>query len=326
MDGQAKRPLMRRVASRLWAILTRKRPSGVPRETWDREERIAYLERVVDYLAWQTTNQAALLRYVAGPVIHDLPIVAETKASFDFQWAKIPTGRYMLENPQFRAEAPDNACRFTRLPPEWFPGKKVIDVGCGLGRYSWALCRLGADVLSLDQSDHGLKRTAEACSEFPGHRVSKIDLLKPLRLTDRADLVWCFGVLHHTGDTYRAFKHVVPLVKPGGYLYVMIYGEPRPLFGLDFDEINEYEYWRHRTWNLTVQEKLAAIRMAMGRGEFHVVGDEHVHGYFDAISPRVNDLYTFEEIEGWFREAGFVHVTRTVETRNHHVVARRPVG
>jgi SAM-dependent methyltransferase len=298
-------------------------PSGYLRETWDREERIAYLERVVEYLTWQTTNQGALLRYLAAPHIHELPIVSQTKESFDFQWAEIPTGRYMLDNPQFRAEAPGYVCDFTSLPRAWFQGKTVFDVGCGMGRYSWALCELGADVLSLDQSDHGLRLTAEACRDFPRHRVMKADLLKPLPLDEHADLVWSFGVLHHTGDTYGAFRNVAPLVKRGGYMYMMIYGEPRPLFGLDYEEINEYEYWRHRTLNVGLRDKVAAIRKAMAAGEFRVVGDEHVHGYFDAISPRINDLYTFEELESWLLDAGFVDIRRTIETRNHHIIARR---
>ena len=124
-------------------------------------------------------------------MIHELPLVRETKASFDFQWAEIPTGRYMLENAQFRQEAPGYVCEFTGLPPEWFKGKSVIDAGCGLGRYSWALCTLGARVLSLDQSDHGLQRTAAACREFPGHRVMKVDLLNelPLDETSRSGVV-----------------------------------------------------------------------------------------------------------------------------------------
>ena len=312
--------IFRRIARRLRRMLN---PGGIERERWDLRERLEYTEQVVQYLEWQVSNQAALLRYLVAPVVHDLPIVRETKASFDFQWAKIPVGRYMLENPQFREEAPGNVCQFTTLPADWFPGKTVFDVGCGLGRYSWALCKLGATVLSMDQSDHGLKRAAEACREFPGHRVAKIDLLKPLAITEQADLVWCFGVLHHTGDTYRAFQHVAPLVKPGGHLYLMIYGEPRPLFGLDYQEISEYEYWRNRTRNLDLDEKLAVVRKVMARGEFRVAGEEHVHGYFDAVSPRINDLYSFEELESWLLTAGFTDIRRTVETRNHHILATR---
>jgi SAM-dependent methyltransferase len=298
-------------------------PSGYLRETWAREERIAYLESVVEYLTWQTSNQAALLRHVAAPIVQDLPAVTRTKQSFDFQWAEIPTGRYMLENAEFREAAPGYVSQFTGLPKDWFRGKRVFDVGCGLGRYSWALCQLGSEVLSLDQSEHGLRRTAEACRDFPGHRVMQVDLLKPIPINEQADLVWCFGVLHHTGDTYRAFKNVAPLVKPEGYISLMVYGEPRPLFGLDYDELNEYDYWRRRTGNLSLRDKVRVLRENMKAGLFRTVGDEHVHGYFDAISPPINDLHSFEEIESWLLEAGFGDIVRTVETRNHHVIARR---
>lgn len=297
--------------------------AGYTREQWSREERIAYLESVVEYLTWQTSNQAVLLRHLSAPIIDDLPAVRRTKESFDFQWAEIPNGRHMLEHPAFRAEATKYVSQFTGLPAEWFRGKRVFDVGCGMGRYSWALCTLGAAVLSMDQSEHGLRHTADACREFPSHRTLKIDLLKPLPVSEQADLVWSFGVLHHTGNTYKAFGNVAPLVKPGGYVYLMIYGEPRAGERGDYGEINEYELWRHRTTNLDLRGKLQAIRENMAAGGFHVTGDEYVHGYFDAIAPPINDLHTFEEIEGWMIEAGFVDIKRTVASRNIHVIGRK---
>jgi SAM-dependent methyltransferase len=290
------------------------------------EARVAYLEQVVQYLKHQSTNQGAVLRHVAGGRIRELSDVNQTKDSFDFQWAELPVGRYMLENAQFRQEAAGYVSEFTGLAPEWFSGKTVLDAGCGLGRYSWALSKLGARVLSIDQSDHGLQRTADACREFPGHRTLKVDLLEPLPIDETFDLVWSFGVLHHTGDTRRAFRHVARLVKPGGYLYVMLYGEPRDGIALDFAGVNEYEHWRRVTRNKSLRDKLAVVRQAMREKKFLVVGDEHVHGYFDAIAPRINDLHTFEEIEGWFVEEGFDGVTRTVDTRNLHMIGRRVGG
>jgi SAM-dependent methyltransferase len=298
-------------------------PAVVPQPTGTLEQRVAYLEEVVRYLDYQVTSQAALLRYLASPVIADLPQVRETKESFDFQWAEIPLGRYMLENEEFRKEATGYVCEFTGLPAEWFKGKSVIDAGCGLGRYSWALCKLGARVLSLDQSDHGLARTAEACKGFPEHRTLKVDLLEELPLTEPVDLVWSFGVLHHTGDTYRAFKHVAKWVKPGGMIYLMLYGKPREGMASDYAEINEYDEWRRRTRNMGLRDKLAAVTSHMKNGQFRVLGEEHIHGYFDAISPPINDLYVFEEVEAWLLEAGFGDITQTVKTRNLHIVATR---
>jgi SAM-dependent methyltransferase len=290
---------------------------------WTRDERLLYLEKVVEYLTWQTTNQSALLRHLVGPDVANLPAVRRTKDSFDFQWADIPKGRGMLDDPDFKAKATSYVTLFTGLPAEWFRGKRAIDVGCGMGRYSWALSTLGADVLSLDQSEHGLRQTREACRDFPAHRAEKVDLLKPLPAFEPADLVWSFGVLHHTGDTHRALTNVVPLVKPGGYLYLMLYGEPRWHVRDDFEEVNEYEHWRQRTANMDLTGKLAEIRRGMAAGEFRATGDHLVHGYFDAISPPINDLHTFTEVEGWLLELGFTGIRQTEPSRNLHIIAQR---
>jgi SAM-dependent methyltransferase len=292
-------------------------------EKWGYEERLAYLEEVVEYLTWENSRQASLLRHLVAPVMADLPLARKTKQSFDYQWAAIPTGAAMLDSPEFRGRATSLVSEYTGLPAEWFQGKRVIDVGCGNGRFSWALCQLGARVLSLDQSTHGLHQTAAACKAFPHHSVLQVDLLEPLPLNDAADLVWSFGVLHHTGDTYGAFRNIVPLVRTGGYLYLMIYGEPREFVLDDFAEVNEYEQWRRRTMNLELRDKLEAVRQGMIAGEFRMIGEDFVNGYFDAISPPINDLHTFEEIEGWLLDAGFSRVTRTLPSRNIHVVAQR---
>ncbi|MDD5680369.1 MAG: class I SAM-dependent methyltransferase [Candidatus Omnitrophica bacterium] len=254
------------------------------------------------------------------------PKAEQTKESFDFQWETMPKGRWNLENEEFRREATGYVCQFTALPAEWFKGKKALDAGCGGGRYSWALCKLGADVLSIDQSAHGLKRTKEACKDFPGHRVMQADLLKPLNISETFDLVWCYGVLHHTGDTYGAFKRITPLVRKDGFIFLMIYGEPRKGVIGDYAAVNEYEYWRRKTRNMTLDERLGAVKKAMREGRFAVKGDEYIEGYFDAISPLINDLYRFEEIENWLLSEGFCDIRRTVETRNHHIVARKGDG
>jgi hypothetical protein len=48
-----------------------------------------------------------------------------------------------------------------------------------------------------------------------------------------------------------------------------------------------------------------------------------LHGYFDAISPDINDLYRWDEIVSWLVAAGFTNVTRTFDHPNHFVIAQR---
>jgi SAM-dependent methyltransferase len=290
----------------------------------DLRKRVEFLEVANTYLSYEVSRLSALLRYVSAPLIHELPFARQTRESFDFQWEKLPKGRWNLENEKFREEAPGYVCQFTGLPAQWFKRKKVIDVGCGAGRYSWALCRLGAEVLSIDQSEYGLQRTMEACKDFPGHRTMRANLMENLNIAETFDLVWCFGVLHHTGDTYGAFKKIVPLVKPGGYLFLMLYGEPRCGMIGDYMAVNEYEHWRRKTRNMTFDEKLRAVKKGMEKRELSASGDEYIEGYFDAISPTINDLYSWEEIENWLLLENFVDVKRTVDNRNHHVIVRKP--
>lgn len=285
------------------------------------------LTEAVRYLEYENSRMSALLRYLTAESSANIPLTEQTKESFDFQWEKrIPRGRYMLDNPQFREEAPNYVLEFTQLPRDWFAGKKVVDVGCGKGRYSWALSQLGADVLSLDQSPNGLEITAEACKEFPNHRTKRVDLLKPLQIDEQFDLVWSFGVLHHTGDTYGAFKNVLPLVKPGGLLFLMLYGEPRMGIASDYAAVNEYEVWRHKTKYLSYNDKLDLINEGMMKQEFRADGQEYVHDYFDAISPNINDLYSWSELMTWLTQEGFENIQRTVDTRNHHLIARKPLA
>lgn len=289
----------------------------------DISKKLELLETEVEYLLYETSRTSSLQRYAIAPIIHNMPIASQTRSSFDFQWEKLPKGRWNLENELFRKEAPGYVCEFTGLYPEWFCGKKVIDVGCGAGRYSWAMCQLGAEVLSIDQSEHGLKRTREACKNFPGHRIMKVNLLETLDIKEQFDLVWSFGVLHHTGDTYGAFKRIIPLVKPGGFLFMMLYGEPRHGRCEDYKAVNEYEFWRRKTRNMNFDERLETITLAMREWRFAAHGEEYIEGYFDALSPEINDLYSWEEIEGWLLQEGFRDIRRTVDSRNHHVIARK---
>jgi len=290
------------------------------------EAEVTSQRAVIAHLELELSRHVSLLRLIAAPEINDTPFAQQTRASFDYQWEQLPVGRWNLDHPEFRKEAAGYVRQFTGLPAEWFEGKSVLDAGCGAGRYSWAMCTMGAHVLSIDQSLHGLERTRRACDAFSSHRVRQVNLVEALGIDEQFDLVWSFGVLHHTGDTYGCYRRLVPLVRPGGYLFLMLYGEPRHGQLDDYRAVLEYERWRRLTRNMTFDERLAAVREAMARREFMANGEEYVEGYFDAISPLVADLYSWEEIQSWLIRDGFVDIRRTVDTRNHHVIGRRPAA
>lgn len=286
-------------------------------DRYDQETRIRILEAKTAYLLDEVSGLRTLVRHLVEAKAEQLPTVGQTRASFDYQWRSLPEGQAMLSNPEFRARVPRQICEFADLPPEWFRGKRVMDAGCGQGRWTYGFAQLGVDTcVSVDISEAGVARTTEIGKEFPGRvQVYRKNLLEDLGFAPDFDLVWCFGVLHHTGKTYTGFQNLVKCVKPGGYLFVMIYGEPRPGYPADFAYYHEMFEMRSRLRNLPFEDKVATLERRYGK--------DLLHGYFDAISPDINDLYRLDELVSWFVDAGFTDIKRTDPGTNHHLVARR---
>src|SRR5438105_5256953 len=118
------------------------------------------------------------------------------------------------------------------LEVEDLRGKTFIDIGCGSGLFSLAAVRLGARVHSFDYDTHSVACTAELKRRyFPNNEkwvVERASVLDPHYITQlgQFDVVYSWGVLHHTGNMWQALSNVVPLVKrPGGKLFIAIYND-----------------------------------------------------------------------------------------------------
>ena len=110
-------------------------------------------------------------------------------------------------------------------------GKRFLDVGSGSGLFSLAARRLGAEVHSFDY-DPASVACASTLREryFPedGHWVvEEGSALDPVYLggLGRFDIVYSWGVLHHTGAMWEALENVAPLVADGGQLFIAIYND-----------------------------------------------------------------------------------------------------
>lgn len=112
-------------------------------------------------------------------------------------------------------------------------GKRFLDVGSGSGLFSLAARRLGATVHSFDYDPQSVACTEELrCRYFPDHsgwtveQGSALDVQYLARL-GQWDVVYSWGVLHHTGAMWRALENVAHLVAPNGKLFVAIYNTQR---------------------------------------------------------------------------------------------------
>ncbi len=238
---------------------------------------------------------------------------AQTKESFDYQWREIGEGKWMPSNPDFLKQTPTLISKWTHLPPEWFVGKRVLDAGCGSGRWTYGLLKLAAQVTAIDQSQSAVEETRLLTKDLHPAALRQADLLE-LRLEKHSfDLIWCFGVAHHTENPLQVIQNLIPAVVPGGYLFMMLYAFPQTID--DFATKASYEEWRQRLLPLSNTGKVELLKK-------HYPA-ELVHGYFDACSPLINDLFTWEWIQSFFQKEGFTGIQRVSEEFNHHFVAQK---
>jgi len=136
-------------------------------------------------------------------------------------------------------------------------GKRLIDVGSGSGLFSLAAHRLGATVHSIDYDPESVACTAELRRRYApdatNWKVEEASVLDAgyLRGLGRFDIVYSWGVLHHTGDMHLAFENIVPLVAPGGLLFVAIYN--------DQGWRSRYWYFVKRLYNKSTLGRIAVI-------------------------------------------------------------------
>lgn len=118
----------------------------------------------------------------------------------------------------------------TWLGVERLGGKRFVDVGSGSGLFSLAAHRLGARVQSFDydpDSVESTRRLRQRAGDPADWTVERGSMLDPAFLSrvEPADVVYCYGVAHHTGDMWRALGNLACLVAPGGQLYVALYND-----------------------------------------------------------------------------------------------------
>ena len=179
-------------------------------------------------------------------------------------------------------------------------GRTFLDVGCGSGLFSLAAYQLGATVRAFDYDHDSVLAATELRRRFAADSDWQIEpgsILDPEFVggLGRFDVVYSWGVLHHTGDLWRAMDLTTRLVAPGGLLYVSVYN----------DQGRQSRVWRQvkRRYNAS-GELMRAMLVAgsaiyLGRYRPFNTLRRAVGRRGDAVAPRARGMSRRHDLIDW---------------------------
>ncbi|HKO62548.1 MAG TPA: class I SAM-dependent methyltransferase [Pyrinomonadaceae bacterium] len=156
---------------------------------------------------------------------HAVDVSAGKRFKFGNNWS-----RFLVLVDDNRITQAEQSLR-SMLEVEDLNGKRLIDIGSGSGLFSLAARRLGARVHSFDYDPQSVACTEKLKNKFFANdeswTVEEASILDSQYLEGlgKFDVVYSWGVLHHTGQLWQAIENAQQLVVDGGMLFIALYND-----------------------------------------------------------------------------------------------------
>jgi 2-polyprenyl-3-methyl-5-hydroxy-6-metoxy-1,4-benzoquinol methylase len=161
-------------------------------------------------------------------------------------------------------EPQDFQARLAFLRAHVHAGQRVLDVGCGEGRFTAALLDAGADVMGVDVAEEPLRR---ARTTHPELDLRVIPAQGPWPLADASfDVVWAGEIIEHVADTAAWLAQARRVLRPGGSLLLSTPAHgPLTLLGVAFSRRAFAAYFDPRSDHLRFYSRATLAELL---GEF----------------------------------------------------------
>jgi SAM-dependent methyltransferase len=246
---------------------------------------------------------------------------SRTKSAYGLQW-----NRFRILRPE---EDRATFLNRTGLRTEDLIGARVLDAGCGMGRYLRVAAEGAADVVGVDLSQ-AVQAARALTSGLRNVHLVRGDLLRAPLLHGCFDHIYSLGVLDHTPNPRAAFLTLARLLKPGGRIAIWVYPRERPAL--------EAVICVHRAistrlplpvlvWASHALAPIGAVKrrlMASPRGWVNRLGvalnvltigvsmhpdpEVRVCDTLDWYAPLYLSRHTLQEVRSWFQDAGLIDI------------------
>jgi SAM-dependent methyltransferase len=250
------------------------------------------------------------------PILESVPRFVESDSyteAFSFEWNVHRTTQV-----DSATGAQDSAIRFAQnlpFPAAQLEGKRVLDVGCGTGRFAEIALTHGATVFGVDLS-LAVNAAYKNIGTHPRMHIAQADVFRlPLAL-DSFDFIYSLGVLHHTPNCRKAFEQLPQYLRPGGIVTITVYTDRNKYY------VKATDFWRRWTTKLPKRTLYAMCHVAIplyylfkipglrqiGLGILPINMDPRwrwrVLDTFDCYSPTYQTHHSYPEVFEWFETAG----------------------
>lgn len=262
------------------------------------------------------------------PVVNSIPRFTESDEyvkNFSFEWNRF--SKTQLDSANNTRISEERFKEITGLYPRDLEGKRVLEIGCGMGRFLEIAARHAKEAVGLDLS-YSVDSARENLRGFKNLHLVQASIFYPPFKNYGFDVVYSIGVLHHTPYPKEAFLKLSGLVSKNGI--AAIWYSPRQKLSLLPRATNLARFFTTRIKSgalfkiikTLVPAALPLVRMPfIGRflkGWFIPVCDYKgelpltkkqllewsILDTFDLLSPRYLYPATGHEIRKWFLEAG----------------------
>jgi len=280
------------------------------------------------------------------PIIHGLPYFApqlgeqkRTAVSFGFEWKGFWDGLFDRGD-VFGLDFRETANYFLNslgIRPSDLAGAKVLDAGTGSGRIPISIHSMGCCVYAIDIHE-SLPVVAERLRDLDAVTFFQADLMRLPFKDANFDFVWSSGVIMATPDAQKAFRSIASKVRPGGKLFVSVYGKDRHHYRL-FRHLLPFAHRFPPTVNYLVSAILAVplylafngilawVRAWKHRKQppYRILGFSIENtrpksfrsillNLFDQLHPMFQTEHSVREVRAWFEENGFEDLVVTEST------------
>ncbi len=196
-------------------------------------------------------------------------------------------------------------------------GKTFLDIGCGSGLFSIAAARLGArsvlgvdiDPLSVETSQRNAKRWLSNSDVPISFRQASVLDEQEVASWGTFDIVYSWGVLHHTGDMLRALRNAAQTVRPQGLLMIAIYHRhwSSPIWKLIKWFYNRIGKWGQRVliWLFVPVIAVAKWLVTLENPFKMRRGMDFMHNVIDWIGGYPYEYATVDEMRAHLERLGF---------------------